>query len=184
MKESEVGNEFVSYCPETGRFTRKFHDGRTKAWNTRYGGKPALTCRSAGGYMVGQIDGKDVYAHRVAWTLAVGEIPAGFDIDHINGDKSDNRITNLRLASRSENSRNKRAQQKSTSSYLGVSWSERYGKWVAQITDHGKNIFLGRFHSEDDAALAYDEAARRIHRDFARPNFGADRQQFSERTAE
>lgn len=170
MGLTTMGNDFVEYFPETGVFIRKPRSDRRRSWNTRYAGKPAFTSKGTNGYLSGEIDGRGVYAHRVAWEIANGPIPKGMDIDHINGDKADNRLENLRLASRSQNARNRKANRSSTSKYLGVSWSDRYRKWVAQITCGGKNIYLGRYLHEIDAANAYDAAAMKIDGEFSRLN--------------
>jgi hypothetical protein len=95
--------------------------------------------------------------------------PVGIDVDHVNGNVLDNRRCNLRLATRSENSRNRHT-VRGASKYLGVFFKKQTGRWMAQIVDHGTAIHLGYFDSEVEAALAYDEAASRIHGEFAHLN--------------
>jgi hypothetical protein len=98
--------------------------------------------------------------------------PAGMLVDHRNGNNLDNRKSNLRLATATENSCNRRKIKRSGSSrYKGVSYNRRRGKWYARIKIHGESIFLGCFDNEVDAAKAYDEAARRYHGEFACLNF-------------
>jgi hypothetical protein len=148
--------------------------GRTAAhacanWNSRFAGQEALT-NDVAGYRQGEIFGRPHRAHRVIWAMANGQWPDA-EIDHANGDRSDNRLVNLRAASRSQNQRNVSSRDGSTSDYLGVSWDKHRGKWHAKVTSDGQQIHIGRFESEEDAARAYDAAARRYHGEFARLNF-------------
>lgn len=166
--------ECLNYDRETGDFTWLTRESRTKAWNSRYAGKRAFGAISKNGYSVGTINNIDVYAHRVAWTMVFGFIPKGCDIDHVNRIRTDNRISNLRLAKRSSNNANRVSKEGSTSQYLGVSWSARYSRWVAQITKNYKGVLLGRFDSEIEAARVYDEAAYAIHGEFCRLNFSRE----------
>lgn len=93
--------------------------------------------------------------------------PSGYDIDHINGDKLDNRRSNLRICTRAQNSRN---QKKRTGLYKGVSWNKSKNKWIAQICFDYKNKHLGNFTNPIDAAKAYNEAALKYHGEFAYQN--------------
>ena len=105
--------------------------------------------------------GKIRFAHRLAWVYYYGLSPLG-EIDHINGNRSDNRISNLRDVSRSENQWNQRKAQKQTSSgFLGVGWHPQSKKWQASIQVKGKSKYLGLF---DDPALAHEAylAAKRV----------------------
>lgn len=97
--------------------------------------------------------------------------PPGVEVDHRNGNGLDNRRANLRLATRSRNNSNRKLQG-GTSPFKGVSWHKQAEKWRAQITD-GKAYHLGLFISEEDAARAYDAAARLRFGEFARCNFKA-----------
>ena len=125
-------------------------------------------------------DGRVWYAERNVWEgprrlhqkmhRVILDAPAGIQVDHINGDGLDNRRCNLRLATRSQNGSNRRSKLGSSSSYLGVSL-RRNGTWRAQIAKHGKTVWLGAFKLEEDAARAYDEAAKAMHGEFARLNF-------------
>jgi len=90
------------------------------------------------------------------------------DTDHINGDRADNRIVNLRLATRAENQRNKRMSSRNQTGYKGVHWRTKNQKWTAIINDRGKNVFLGYFDDPKSAHAAYCDAAKRFHGEFAR----------------
>jgi len=96
--------------------------------------------------------------------------PPGMQIDHINGDGLDNRRCNLRLATNTQNRRNGKAHSDGTSRFKGVCWDKFRGRWRADITFENRSIHLGRFHSETDAAIAYDAAARDLFGEFARLN--------------
>lgn len=100
-----------------------------------------------------------------------GDIPKGYDIDHIDGDGLNNRRGNLRLATRSQNLQNRVGNAKATSKYKGVFWLTRNRKWQASIKIGPKRTYIGLFANEEDAARAYDEKAREAFGEFARLNF-------------
>lgn len=179
----ETLRQLLRYEPETGRFfwrergpewfSSKRYSSRalSEKWNRQYAGAEALVTKKDG-YMTGEVLGVFVFAHRVAWCLQNGEWPSDC-IDHINGNRSDNRIKNLRQANRSQNARNRGASKGGTSQFCGVSLARRYKSkpWNAAIRAGGKLIYIGRFATEKDAALAYDMEAKKLHGDFARLNF-------------
>lgn len=174
-------NRFLRYDPKTGDlFWRNvqpsdFSDSsRTREhtcslWNSKYAGKEALTCANASGHRKGNVRGVGLLAHRVAWALFYGEWPDQF-IDHIDMDPANNRIENLRLATKRQNGCNRKP-IKHSSKYLGVGWHKAAGKWKAAISVNGKVMYLGVFGNEEDAAKAYDRAAKEKHGEFARLNF-------------
>jgi hypothetical protein len=129
-----------------------------KRWNTRYAGKRALTTIHGGKYCRGPIFNRTYLAHRVAWALVNGEWPDQ-EIDHVNFDGTDNRLSNLRLATKKDNMRHRRSLPKSSSRYLGVTWHKKSKKWQASIEIDGKCKYLGLYPNEDSAAMAYDAAA-------------------------
>lgn len=118
------------------------------------------------GYRTIGILGKSVKAHRLAWFIHYGYWPTK-QIDHINGNKDDNRISNLREATRTENNRNSVKPITNKTGYKGVCWVDRRGKYQAQIRDGGKSIFLGYFDCPEEAHSAYCDAAKKLHKEFA-----------------
>lgn len=110
-----------------------------------------------------------VGAHRVAWFLYHNRYPPAF-LDHKNGIRHDNRISNLRPATITQNNHNLSSHRGSTSRFKGVGWSKAARKCRAYIYDGGKQKHLGLFIDERDAALAYNKEAQRLHKEFARLN--------------
>src|SRR5690606_13722007 len=110
------------------------------------------------------IDGKNTSIHRLILGAKCGKY-----VDHINGDTLNNSRQNLRLCSQLENSRNRRKQFGSSSSFKGVTWNKLNKKWQAQIKN-GHNIYLGLFKSEIAASTAYNKKAIEIFGRFARLN--------------
>lgn len=112
------------------------------------------------GYPKMRIRGKDCLAHRLIAQAFYGDILSGMEVDHINGDRSDNRPENLRVVTRSQNLRahcNKRPN--ASSQYRGVSWVKREQKWASSIFYNGVSKRLGLFTDEKAAAIAYNDAA-------------------------
>jgi hypothetical protein len=89
-------------------------------------------------------------------------------IDHINGDPLDNRWSNLREATQSQNNWNTRLSRNNTSGYKGVSWHKGERKWDATIMAYGKSHFLGRFKTKEEARDAYIDASKKLHGEFSR----------------
>ena len=110
-------------------------------------------------------------SHQIAWYLTYGYWPIDKFIDHIDGDPSNNRISNLRLATRNQNARNqkKNINSDNTSKYKGVSLL-RGNRWVAKIAFDGKNRGIGTYDTEREAALAYNVRAFELFGEFARLN--------------
>lgn len=161
--------EVLHYAPSTGAFTWRV-TRRGLAWK----GKPAGSLHSTG-YVLIKIDGVQYKAHRLAWLYMSGEWPK-YQIDHVNGDRADNRFANLRQATPSENSRNKKLHPYSHSGVRGVTWHEREKKWIVRIQGSEQRVYLGSFTRLEDAAAAYDAAAKRYFGEFARPERRAGEQ--------
>jgi hypothetical protein len=94
--------------------------------------------------------------------------PEGMEVDHINMDKLDNRRSNLRLATASENQRNRTAYATNTSGYKGVIWHKEAKKWRARIVCGGRKISLGMYLTKELAYAAYCDASKKLHGDFSR----------------
>ena len=158
-------SEVVSYDPETGEMfwrPRKREmftsDQSHRSWNGKHALKPALTAKNRKGYRHGSICGFNMSAHRVAWAIHYGAHPGGL-IDHINGDPSDNRIVNLRIATPEMNAQNRiwRAQ--------GVSIG-RDGLWTAKIYVNRKAVVIGKFCSRAAASTAGFDARSTLYPGF------------------
>lgn len=151
----------LSYDTTTGQLwwrsrpREMFSDLRSfRTWNSRFANKPAFTATHSEGYKVGRIQGVTLFAHRVLWTIVHGE--ADGEIDHINGDRSDNRLANLRLVSRSENRRNVKKPINNRSGTVGV--NQRGERWVASIQCDNKTHHLGTFDCFEEAVTARRDA--------------------------
>jgi hypothetical protein len=147
--------ELLSYNPETGIFTwRVARNNKTPA------GAVAGTASTFWHRQL-RVDFKSILAHRAAWAVTYGEWPIA-DIDHINGDPSDNRIVNLRMVTRGHNLQNQRkAHADSKSGLLGV--KQVGNKWDAKIMAAGVLHRLGIFLTPEEASAAYLEAKRKLH---------------------
>lgn len=119
------------------------------------------------GYCRIRIHRRDYLAHRLAWLHVYGKWPPS-EIDHSNGDKTDNRISNLRVATHSQNLANIRPHRDNACGVKGVRWHKRDRKWVAQIRVAGRERHLGNFECLRDAAEAYERAAIKYFQHFAR----------------
>ncbi len=157
------------YDPETGDIFwaardksmticgRPVNTTRLNAWNSRLAGKEThRTLRH--GYRTICLDSKGYQAHRLVYALYHGYWPDK-DIDHINGNRADNRIENLRDVSRSTNSKNGRRRRNNTSGIMGVDWRPSAQKWRARICDGGVGVHLGYFDNLADAVDARKRAA-------------------------
>lgn len=158
---AEELRRLLDYDAETGVFTWLISPRNSIPTGSKAGN------HGANGYVRISVDGRLYLAHRLAWLHVHGEWPP-HEIDHVNGDKSDNRIANLRRATRSQNCANKRSRRDNVSGVKGVQWFERNQKWGARICIDGQTQFLGLFDRLEDAAAAYKNAAHKYFGEFAR----------------
>ena len=107
-----------------------------------------------------------VIMHRVI----MGDIPEGLEVDHINGNKLDNRKCNLRICKRSDNSKNVSKRPGYSSRFKGVSWVKDRKRWAVYVCNNGNNKHLGNFKDEKEAALFYNLKAKELHGEFAKLN--------------
>lgn len=151
----------LAYDPETGVFRwRKPRPNCTPG--TVAGGKTSY------GYWKISIEGRPYLAHRLVWLLSYGTWPEQ-EIDHANGVRDDNRLRNLRVATASQNQANKGMRADNASGVKGVCWDKSRKMWLAGISINGRQKFLGRFAILEQAAAAYEKAAREQFGQFARP---------------
>lgn len=169
----EYVSQRLSYDPETGVLTWKERpremfatEGAFKTWNIRHVNKQAGSLVHNRGYVKIRLSvfGKPLRltAHRVAWLLHTGSWPE-LHLDHINGDKQDNRIENLRQVTPAENARNQRLCSGNTSGHLGVDYRKDCPNrpWCAKIKVDRKSIYLGSYATKEEAIAARKEAERK-----------------------
>lgn len=147
MDDYKIINQFLEYDPEKGIFTWIVSPSKIVSK-----GSVAGTVSNRG-YVQLQLRGKKYTLHKMAWLFMYGSFPES-RIDHINGDKTDNRICNLRLCTNSENMLNTGLQSNNTSGVKGVSWDKHHNKWIAYAFKKRKKIHLGRFEFFEDAVNA------------------------------
>ena len=159
--EPETGKLFwlqreESYFTATNKFSAKFQADR---WNKKHANREALTSNHGDGYRQGTILNVKVRAHRVVWALFHGYWPD--EIDHIDGDASNNRLSNLRNVDHKQNGRNIRLPSNNTSGRIGVKWNKTDRKWIAEIKVSGRTFYLGRFNNFNDASSARFDAEQK-----------------------
>ena len=156
MLTQENLKKMLHYDTDTGVFTRLVRtSSRTKI------GDIAGYLKSDG-YRLIMVDGKNYYAHRLAFFYMTGDWPVA-DIDHRNGVRDDNRWDNLREATRTENHQNRVMRSDNTSGFIGVDWHRQRGKWRAEIAVAGRRKSLGYFPTPEEAHAAYCAAKVEFH---------------------
>jgi hypothetical protein len=158
---AEELRRLLDYDPETGVFTWRANRGP----NARAGATAGNLNHH--GYIQIVVCRRKYQAHRLAWLHVYGKWPP-HDIDHINLDRCDNRLANLRSATRSENLANTSVRADNTSGVKGVSWHKQRGKWAARARINGKYAHLGLFENRQEAAAAYARATENYFGEFAR----------------
>ena len=131
-------------------------------------GDIAGSLHAASGYYRVTINKKQYKLHRLVWIYHNDDIPNEIFIDHIDGDKSNNCIKNLRLATNEQNLRNSKISPRNTSGVKGVSWDKSRKQWKAQIRANYKLKGVGRFDTIEEAEAAITAARNNLHGDFAR----------------
>lgn len=152
--------DFIDYNPETGVFT----------WTKPRGRFSALVGSRAGalredGYRQIKINGKYIKEHRLAWYLTFGEWPP-CEIDHIDGNRSNNAIANLRPATKADNAHNRRLNKNSSTGVKGVSLHKQTGKYQATIMIGRSSVYLGLYETLGEAEEVVKAERERLHREF------------------
>lgn len=172
--------ELLTYYPETGKLfwkTRpesmfeglKYHSSRlAKSWNSKFAGKEAGAPNGTGHLRI-TLFGERIVAHWVVWAMHHNSWhDQSLEIDHENLDGTDNRISNLRLATRAQNGHNKNPPSNNISGRKGVSWHKRGAKWQVKLGFNGEQYYLGLFSSFEEAVIVRNEAAERMAGRFSR----------------
>ena len=148
----------VNIDPDTGYVTWK-----AKKANRKAGAEVGMTTDE--GYRRTAFNGHYFYVHRFLWAYVNGPIPDGYELDHINGDRGDNRVANLRLCTAKQNKQNMHGAPKNKKSggALGATWNARHQKWKTQIGLNGKSIYLGYYDTAEEAHTVYMTAKRKLH---------------------
>lgn len=161
-------HDHFSYDPATGVLSWKERarhlfqtDGAWKTANKVWAGR-AIASTDKDGYLVARIRGKHLYAHRIIWEMHYGPLARGMEVDHRDGRKTNNVLSNLRQATRSQNKWNS-LRMRRKGSYM----SKRTGKHEARIRVNGKETRLGGFVTEAEAHEAYRQASLKIHGEFS-----------------
>lgn len=166
----EALRQLLTYDPCSGRFVwlprqpdlfagGKRPEVQCRIWNIIYANKEAFVGSDKMGYKVGRILDRNIKAHRVAWAYVHGEWPKG-DIDHINGNPADNRITNLRVVSHAENMRNMKMPVTNKSGEVGIWKDPTSNSYVVRI---GKRMTVGRWQTMEEAKAARHAALKILH---------------------
>lgn len=159
---SELNDRFI-YNPKTGELSwrpRKYSKGYS---GVRPGKKAGWM--SPQGYCKITINTKQYFLHRIVWMMVYGKFPDRL-LDHIDGDKTNNRLSNLREADFSQNCANRKIQSNNVTGLKGVSLN--HGRWVAKIAFRGKRYHIGSFPTREEAYKAYLDRAHQLHGQFAR----------------
>lgn len=169
-----VLRQLLQYQPDTGKLfwlprPAEFFcsEQEFSRWNTRHAGREALHSLDTRGHRHGRILKQAHLAHRVIWAMQTGEWPTLL-VDHIDCDRSNNRWSNLRLATPAQNSHNRRLAINSLSRLKGVTFMAKEGKWRARIMVQGRSRSIGWHDTPEEAAAAYAKASAELHGEFGR----------------
>jgi hypothetical protein len=165
LPDNEVLDELLDYDPNTGVFKwKKFRGNTAKAGSI-------VSNLTDGGYKMICVNARHYMAHRIAYKMFYKRDPNGI-LDHIDGDTTNNKIANLRVASAKQNQGNSKMPRHNTSGLKGVTWSKKSNKWAAQIKQGNKKIWLGVYDDKNDAHQAYMKAAAEYFGEFANSGEG------------
>ena len=177
----DVLRQLLTYHPDTGLFfwnrrgpewfTGSIQDPLHASirWNARFAGKAALNTLIGEGYLTGMIFNRTFRANRIAYAMTYGVWPQ--IVDHIDGNKANNAIGNLRGCRVEMNNKNRLRGSNNTSGYKGVSTTVSKEGYIARIHHNGKSLYLGRFLCPVEAAKTYDRHALQLYGEFAKTNF-------------
>lgn len=157
----------LDYIPITGVFFWRHRQFAGRSWNTRYAGTVAGALTPTG-YIQILIRTRLYLAHRLAFLWMTGAWPRSPEIDHIDGDRTNNAWSNLREATRGQNAMNYGRRSDNTSGVKGVRWEKRRNHWVVEVMIHGHKHYIGSFATLEEAKAARIEAANRLHGQYAR----------------
>ena len=170
--DRETIRRLLIYCPYSGLFVWRQRSDVEKAWNTRYSGKQAGTNWKIGQQTYRRITALNwpFLAHRLAVLYMTGEWPAEV-VDHADGDGTNNKWNNLRLANKSQNLANSKVFRNNVVGLRGVTIHKPTGKYRATIQEDGKQKYIGHFDTAAEAHAAYVSEAQRIYGEFAREDY-------------
>ena len=158
LKTSEQANQAWEYDAITGVLHRKKISTSTQG---------VAGCLRNDGYINVKYKGTSYLAHRVVWLIMTGHWPVD-KLDHIDGNKTNNRIDNLRECSQAQNTCNKKLGKDNTSGIKGIHWSKACKKWLVQLSIDGKKKYFGVYEDKELAELVAIEARDKYHKEFAR----------------
>lgn len=149
--------ELLHYNPDTGIYINMVDRGRARKGN--------ISGTKNKGYISIMLDGHMYQAHRLAWFYMTGKWPDKI-IDHKDGNGLNNRFSNLRDASHSQNQFNRRKNKGTLAGFKGVSFNKKSQRWKASINFNKKTYYLGYFETPEEASEAYNKKAKELHGEF------------------
>lgn len=161
MLTVEQVREALDYDPETGVFRWRKPSRRVDLLGKAAG------CQNSWGYVTVSVGERKYMAHRLAWLYVHGRHPVG-QIDHIDGNPSNNAISNLREATKAQNQGNRKKSKSNTTGFKGVTFNKRKNKFQAGIMVNRRHVGLGLYSTAEDAHQAYVRAAKHYFGEFAR----------------
>lgn len=187
LPSQEYLNECFDYNPDTGVLTwkRRNRDAFVSqrgymSWNARYAGKPAgrLGLNPDGGQKCIDVCINSVFykAHRIVWVMSYGHIDDSIQVDHIDGNPWNNKLSNLRLATNTQNQWNKGTYSHNTSGHPGVSYDQSRNKYMSYLEHNGRRIHTARWDTKPEAIVAR-AIAEVIHLGEFRPSVRVTKEQ-------